>query len=91
MLAVSTAFDYGVKTVLGEQDIADTGIMLQQPHAAKAPFAFTGEVKKIIRIDRLMRPMKPANSDVGNTLPDFATIIGRHPHARPEQVKILFV
>jgi hypothetical protein len=53
--------------------------------------AFTAEVKKVVRIDRLVRPVKPANSDMGNALTDFTTVIRRHPNARSEVLKIFFV
>jgi hypothetical protein len=69
-LASSTAFDYGVKKVLGQQNIADAGVMRQQPHPTEAPFTFNAEMQKVVRIHRLMRPMKPADSNMGDTLSD---------------------
>ena len=72
------ACDQGVKVILGAKHIADMVVLRQQPHAADGEGLAAGSVEQIVEVQGLVRPVKPADSDMDDTRRQTAPIIGRN-------------
>jgi hypothetical protein len=61
--------------ILRAQGIAHGGILRQDTYSAKAPGEIEPQVKKIFRINGLVRSVKPTHPEVNDSLAYLTTVI----------------